>query len=97
VDDAKLAEIIDMHPEIDMLSAPFNILTDASAERLASLSNLKVLLLMGTNLTDTGLQKLESVKTLTRLEVTKTKVTAAGVARLQAALPDCKIDWDGAN
>lgn len=93
---ATLAEIIGMHPEIDVLSAPGTTLGDASIESIACLANLKVLYLPYTHLTDTGLQKLESVKTLTHLDVTKTRVTAAGIARLKQALPNCRVDWEPA-
>jgi hypothetical protein len=32
---------------------------------------------------------------MTRLAVTGTRVTDAGVRQLAAALPQCKIEWDG--
>ena len=42
------------------------------------------------------LTPLEQCRSLTSLKLTDTKVTPAGVAALQKALPNCKIDWDGA-
>ena len=39
---------------------------------------------------------LAECKQLKTLTAKKTQVTAAGVAALQKALPDCKIEWDGA-
>ncbi len=42
------------------------------------------------------LSPLEDCKTLTALNVKQTKVTPASVAALQKALPNCKIEWDGA-
>ena len=42
------------------------------------------------------LTPLHDCKQLTSLNVKSTKVTAASVAALQKALPNCKIEWDGA-
>jgi Leucine-rich repeat (LRR) protein len=42
------------------------------------------------------LSPLEGCKTLKALNVKSTKVTAATVAALRKALPNCKIEWDGA-
>ena len=39
---------------------------------------------------------LEACRHLANLNVTQTKVTPAQVAALQKALPNCKIEWDGA-
>ncbi|MCE9532386.1 MAG: SUMF1/EgtB/PvdO family nonheme iron enzyme [Planctomycetes bacterium] len=39
---------------------------------------------------------LKDCKSLSSLLATGTKVTAAGVASLQQALPNCRIEWDGA-
>lgn len=48
----------------------------------------------GTQVSD--LSPLQSVRTLSSLNVANTNVTPADVAALQKALPDCKIEWDGA-
>jgi Leucine-rich repeat (LRR) protein len=42
------------------------------------------------------LSPLENCKNLTSVLVVNTQVTAAGVAALRKALPNCKIEWDGA-
>jgi hypothetical protein len=47
--------------------------------------------------TDAGLAHIEKLTGLTFLDLTGTKVTAAGVDKLQNALPNCRIEWDGAN
>ena len=45
--------------------------------------------------TDAGLEHLAVCPKLTILHVQRTKVTKAGVDKLAAALPQCKIKWDG--
>ena len=47
-------------------------------------------------MTDAGLESLTGLANLKRLFLTGTKVTEVGVKKLSAALPGCKIDWDGA-
>ena len=37
-----------------------------------------------------------SLKTLESINLKQTAVTAAGIEKLAAALPRCKIEWDGA-
>jgi serine/threonine-protein kinase len=69
--------------------------TDADVVELAKLQNLSLLRLPNTPLTDVGLAHLAKLSKLTYLTVRQTKITAAGVKALQAALPNCKIDWDG--
>ncbi|MBS0207575.1 MAG: SUMF1/EgtB/PvdO family nonheme iron enzyme [Planctomycetes bacterium] len=63
---------------------------------LKSIRALRVLYLDGTAINDNGLAHLYGLKTLSVVRLNKTKVTAAGVAALQRALPNCKIEWDGA-
>jgi Leucine-rich repeat (LRR) protein len=70
--------------------------SDAALPHVARLTNLKYLGLQDTRITDTGLERLAALKKLTQVQLQRTKVTAAGVAKLQAALPQCKIEWDGA-
>jgi hypothetical protein len=45
--------------------------------------------------TDAGLEQLAGFRKLASLFVKKTNVTKAGVKKLAAALPRCKIEWDG--
>lgn len=44
---------------------------------------------------DAGLAHFADCPTLAFIHVTNTKVTEAGVKKLAAALPGCKIEWDG--
>ncbi|MBS0211489.1 MAG: protein kinase [Planctomycetes bacterium] len=44
----------------------------------------------------TDLSPLEQCKNLTYVNAKELRITAAQVASLQKALPNCKIDWDGA-
>ena len=39
---------------------------------------------------------MKALAALRYIHLGKTKVTAKGVAGLAAALPQCKIEWDGA-
>ncbi len=71
-------------------------ITDAGLEPLAELPQLKLLNLDSTAITDAGLAQLEPLSVLRDLKLRWTKVTSAGVGKLQAALPDCKIEWNAA-
>ncbi len=44
---------------------------------------------------DASLERLADDPKLIFVDVRKTKVTEAGVKKLSAAMPGCKIDWDG--
>ena len=70
-------------------------ITDDGLAHLQSLPQLRKLQLGRTRVTDAGLEKLESMAALEDLKLGKTNVTAAGVKKLAAALPRCKIEWDG--
>jgi len=70
-------------------------LTDAGLVHLRELPDLASLNLSDTALTDAGLEHLTVLKKLQVLNLHGTKVTAAGVKKLSAALPQCKIEWDG--
>ena len=69
--------------------------SDAGLEQLNGVESLRSLNLSGTLVTDAGLAHLRELKGLTSLDVRKTKVTAKGVADLAAALPSCRIEYDG--
>lgn len=69
---------------------------DEGCKALVDLSNLRSLQLTATTVSDAGLEHLAKLKKLTTFHVGGVKITATGVAKLQKALPDCKIEWDGA-
>ncbi|MEZ6142029.1 MAG: protein kinase [Zavarzinella sp.] len=68
--------------------------TDKCASALAKMP-LEELLLNSTAVTDETLVKLAKINSLKILSVPRTKVTKAGIDRFHAALPTCKITWDG--
>jgi serine/threonine protein kinase len=76
-------------------------LTDEVVAELAQSQSLQSLRLEGNQLTDAGLESLAKLKTLRYLQVNHNqgkdgvKLTQAGIAKLAAALPKCKIVWDG--
>jgi formylglycine-generating enzyme required for sulfatase activity/WD40 repeat protein/serine/threonine protein kinase len=80
---------------IQYLALALTRVTDAGLVQLKSLDQLKSLRLDGTRITDAGLEHLCELKTLQIVQLNATKVTEAGVKKLSAALPGCKIEWDG--
>jgi eukaryotic-like serine/threonine-protein kinase len=69
--------------------------TGEGLAHLKSLTGLYYLDLAGTRVTDAGLAYLKGLSGLTYVNVRKTQVTAEGAAALHAAVPGCKVDWDG--
>jgi hypothetical protein len=78
---------------LSLRNAGFN---ESGLANLQSLRELERLELRGSTVTDAGLNHLRGLSNLKNLNLTETIVTAAGVNALQAALPNCKIEWDGA-
>ena len=70
--------------------------TNAGLASLPSLQNLTMVNLFGTQIDDAGVEQLKQLTKLTDLDLRQTKLTAAGLAELKKALPNCKIEWDGA-
>jgi serine/threonine protein kinase/Leucine-rich repeat (LRR) protein len=70
-------------------------ITDKGLSHLKNLSELRQLDLSETKITDAGLPHLQNLKALQTLDVRKTKVTPAGIQALAAALPQCRIEYDG--
>ncbi len=71
-------------------------LDDAKLERLTRLPKLEILWVGGNpGVTDAGLEHVAKCSKLSVVYLQDTKVTKAGVERLGAALPACKIEWDG--
>jgi serine/threonine protein kinase len=82
-------------PELNALILTDTAVTDTGLAALTKLPKLQGLVLNHTAVTDEGLQHLRAAPGLTQVSVLKTKVTEAGVKRLAAALPKCKVEWDG--
>lgn len=82
----KLIELGFFHSQVD----------DLMVRHLATMEKLQTLGLGNNPITDKGLSELKGLQNLKAIHLRGTKVTAAGVADFQQALPDCKIDWDGA-
>jgi len=70
-------------------------ITDAGLAHLADFTRVRQLWIFNTKVTDAGLNHLKRMKQMLRLVATGTRVTDAGVQQLAAALPQCKIEWDG--
>jgi len=56
---------------------------------------LRTLDLSNTKITDRGLETLAGFQGLSLLKVRETKITEAAAKKLAAALPRCKIEWNG--
>ncbi|MFO0821938.1 MAG: protein kinase [Gemmataceae bacterium] len=82
-------------PKLRQLGLDGLKLSDAGLAHLKPCSNLTLLRLSNTPVTDAGLEQLHGLKMLTTITLQKSPVTADGVQKLSAALPNCKIEWDG--
>jgi eukaryotic-like serine/threonine-protein kinase len=69
--------------------------TDAGLAYFKGCKGLTDLGLYNTAVTDAGLAFFQDCKGLTELDVRKTQVTAKGLAAFHAAVPGCKIEYDG--
>jgi serine/threonine protein kinase len=70
-------------------------ITDAGLAHLSGMENLMGVGLSRVPIGDAGLEHLKALPSLQALTLSKTNVTEAGVKKLAAALPDCRITWDG--
>lgn len=70
-------------------------ITDAGLAHLSGCKMIEGLSLVLTQVSDAGLAQLAGCPKLNSLNLRATKVTEAGVKKLAAALPKCRIDWDG--
>lgn len=68
---------------------------DAACRVLAETPRWVWLGLSGTRVTDAGLEELHVCKKLVAIDVVRCPVTEGGVRKLAAALPRCRIEWDG--
>jgi hypothetical protein len=68
---------------------------DDDAAELAKCKKLTATTFTKSRLTDVGLARLTAITTLRGTDVSGTKVTGDGVKKLAAALPGCRVTWDG--
>ncbi len=68
---------------------------DAAVAPFAECKDLEVLHLGGAQVTDAGVARFKGCKRLRTLFLRGTRVTAAGIDDLKAALPQCRIEWNG--
>ncbi len=92
--DAQLAYFKDCKNLKD-LSLSSTLVSDAGLAYFQNCKNLTDLHLANTQVSDAGLNGFAGCPKLGIVDVKKTKVTEAGVKKLSAALPGCKIEWDG--
>jgi serine/threonine protein kinase/uncharacterized membrane protein len=69
--------------------------SDIGLAHFKDCKELKELHLSRSQVSDAGLASVAACPELAIVDVKKTKVTEAGVKKLAAALPMCKIEWDG--
>ena len=70
-------------------------ITDGGLDHFKDCHLLTTVALQNTQISDPCLERLAGYPKLTVLNVKNTKVTETGVKKLAAALPQCKIEWDG--
>ena len=68
-------------------------ITDAGLAHLASLRQLRFLILRDAQVTDAGLARLAELENLESLYLERTQVTDAGVEQLKRALPQLHVHW----
>jgi hypothetical protein len=69
--------------------------SDVGLVHFQDCQDLAELRLDRTQVSDAGLADLARFRKLGYLSVKNTMVTEAGVKKLSAALPECKMEWDG--
>ena len=69
--------------------------TDKTLTYLKNSTRMRSLLLYATGVTDAGLPLLEGLTQLEGLSLKQTAVTEPAVRKLAAALPRCRIEWNG--
>jgi len=91
---AKLARLKRVK-NLDHLWLAYSEITDTDLEHFKEMPKLTSLQLYNTAISDKGLETIRGMTSLQALRLNDTKVTEAGVKKLSAALPKCRIDWDG--
>jgi hypothetical protein len=72
---------------LENLRLEFTAVTDVVLKELATLKELRTLILDNIQVTDTGLKELAGLKQLKALHLSKTKVTKMGIADLKKVFP----------
>ena len=65
--------------------------TDEGVKVLATLPNLKQVMLRSSHLTDETARTLATIKTLERIKLSKTQISEQAIEDLKKALPKCKV------
>jgi serine/threonine protein kinase len=94
VTDAGLVQFADCQ-NLQVLALGETKVTDEGLAFFKHCRDLERVHLFHTRITDRGLESLVGLKQLTIVHLKESKVTSEGVRKLAAALPDCKIEWDG--
>lgn len=84
-------------PDLEHLSVSSPDLSDQGLRLVKDLQRLKLLQIRGGRITDDGLKSLENLKNLKVLSIGSSHITESGINRLKWSLPDCEINWSGAN
>ncbi len=84
-----------LSPQLTHLNLSHSNLPPDFPRRLKLAALLHILLLCNTNVSDKDVSNLSAMKSLRSLNVGATQITEEGVKKLAAALPFCKIEWNG--
>lgn len=97
VTDAGLAHIREcvQAPHISELYLGNTAITDVGLSHLSNCVGMRSLWIFETAVTDAGLPHLKPMQNMTLLKLQGTGVTEEGVRQLAAALPKCRIEWNG--
>jgi len=95
LNDAALAQVAQSKSLVTLRLISAYKVTDDGMKHVAKMENLRVLSLNGTPIGDAGLEHLVGLKEVRELYLQNSKVTPEGVKKLAAALPKCRIAWEG--
>jgi len=91
----EVLEVVATFPDLESLSVVGAQITDPGMKSLATLKNLKKLVLISTKtVTDKGMKSLAGLKKLEVLDLTSTKVTDAGVESIKGLTNLRDVDFD---
>jgi hypothetical protein len=93
--DAGLAEIAVKYPQLEILHCGESGVTNDGLGVLRNCPQLRSLSLYRSLVSDAAVDTLSQLTSLRTLGLTSTQVTQTGIDRLRAALPHCRIIWNG--